>query len=352
MAGTRDQDKIESIGSDRAKSPAWWMAGDEVWSFDSYPPPAKAQKTSSVDSISSAQPVLAQTNTQVALNTEEAKTSPYSVSGIVNIGRKVWEFLCTPVSFSTAATGTSNKPGGDSVTGIGSPSLEPPFQMDVKAFQNLIDELRSMIHQIKETNNESEDAIKDSDRGEQAMLMLIAYMKKQRAIRENGALDTKALLSIYQVRIVRIRKEQGDADSIRSETEASRNSWTSVNNGVTAISVAVTALAVGLVVASTFGGGMVVIPTMIQITMSITQCAVGLASGGSQLMKSMLDKKYGEIKERTVVLGARHVQVMFVMRDKVDKMHESYLRAEELSKQIAQLLRNFQEAGQAVNART
>jgi hypothetical protein len=351
----KEYDTLESVeGISRKGSPPWWiMAGDQVQSHESYTAQASSQSTGSIDSISSAKPVR---EVEVEVQNDPVKTETKSNRSldITQWGKKIWELLCAPFGFNTTAaattTGTSNKPGGDSVTGLGSPTLEPPFQIDLKKLEQLIKELKELNHQIQNINNESEEELK-KERLNQSIYALVEYYKTQKKLREDVTVEIKWQIIFHRSQDMEIRKEHSDADKARIETDKTRQFWSNVNKGLTVVSVATTVVGVGALVYVTWGAGAIAIPSIVQFTANITKCGIDLGAGGTQLVKSILDKKVGGLKEKIEVLNATHLKITFTMQREVDQMNEGWNCAERLTKEMIDLLKNYREAVQSINAR-
>jgi hypothetical protein len=344
-------DGVGEVGASR-KPPAWLMTDsfDHIPSFDEVKP-VSLKSSTSVDSISSAQP---EKTMQPKTNAEESRWFSFSSFNLSEVTQKVWEFLCTPVSFSSASTGTSAKPGGDSVTGIGSPTLEPPFQLDRKEFQKLLDELTEMSHQILKINNDTDEEISDKERSSERTLVL--YMKMQKKIREDGAMEIKFQLVFHRERKKTLSKEEGNIEDLSKEADNDRKFWSNVNTGLTIASGVVTiGIIVGMVVFPPGGfiaglAGLSMGSTM-QAVLSVSKCAIDFSSGMTQLQKARQDEKFGRLKQLSENIGGQKKIISFRMDGEMKAMQDEWTRTQETVKNTVQLLKTQNEAIHSINAR-
>ena len=353
MAAKRESyDTIESVNGVGKGSPPWWMMeGDAIQSYESSTAQANSQGGLAIDSISSA----------VEVESPPVEQTPPKETRLIDftsMGKKIWEFLCAPLSFNNASTGTSNKAGGDNVTGLGSPTLEPPFQIDLKALQQLIKELKELNHQIHETHNETQDnEINEKERSKQlipiSIHILIEYYKTQTKLREEVAVEIKFQIVFHNNQYQQIKRELGDADQIRIDTEKDRVFWSNCNRNVSYLAMTVTAAIVVTVAIGAFstGAGAIAIPAIFQMGMTITKCGLDLSAGATQFMKGILEKKVGELKEKTEVLAGRHTYISVTMKREMDQMNNGWEIGQKLTKEMIDVLKNYREAAQGINAK-
>lgn len=348
MPETKEEGLERIDGISRKSPPPWWMMAEDHVRSCNADFQTNSQGSSAIDTISSAAPVkplMVEIEDQEKLSAKQPRFNE-----IIDWGKKLWEFFFPKAPIAAETTGTSNKPGGDPITGLGSPTLEPPFQIDLKALEQLLKELKELNHQIQEINNESEEDLK-KDRSFQSLRGLIEYFKEQKKLHEATTVDRKWEIVFGRNQDKRIRKEQGDVEQIKIETEASRKFWSDFNWYLSWGSMAGTAVLVGTVAYTTFGAGVIVIPAVIQIGMNVSKCAIDLTSGGTMLMKSILDAKVGGMKEKIEILNARHLKISFIIKLQADQMNAGWNTAEKLTKEMIDLLRNYREAVQNINGK-
>ncbi len=326
-------DEIDGVkGKSRKGSTDTWaeyLSG--LGDFFTQPIVNNNQKNESKDTISSA----ANDN-----KSQAPKSAGTSSNEIVNLGKKVWDFFAAPVVNNVEA-GTAGKPGG-----IGSPSLEAPFQIDMKLFAKLMNELRGILKKISEACFEMEDEIRDAERV--IMMWLIDYLKKQKVLREDGARDMKTDVIFRTKKGQEIGKELIDTENLKNELAKDQKFWGTVNKYVTWGALALTAIAVATVAIPALfaSGGTATAPLMAaaKIGLQISQSLLGVTSGCTQLMKANLDKKVGEHKEKATILQEAHSTEILKVKMMTDQMNEWFGKSLTISGWMRQVGENDRQA--------
>lgn len=257
-----------------------------------------------------------------------------SFSTVTDLGKKLWDWICTPITVNNQSTGTSNKPGGDSVSPIGgAPSIEPPILIDKVALQKALKETQEAMYRIQETRNEFGDEIREDER------KFIICFKMQNKIREETVVSLKFQLIFDQKKDRTIRKNQSDFELQRIEISKKQKFWGWINTGLTISTVALT---VALVAAAVFAAaGVMAIAAGVQTAMAISQAALGIANGGTMFIKAVLDKDQGEFRSKTTSLKDRHIQLTFRIKDEMNLMNDGFNKAMKCFEWLKQVLDNL-----------
>lgn len=326
----------------------WWQMEKDQLQIHHSNIEVNSQGVSTIDTISSAAPTKKRTDDEPKDPPPVPKQPKYY--DIIDWGKKIWIYFFPKSAAAVETTAASYKPADDPITGLGSPTLELPYQIDLKELEQLLKELKDLNHQIQEMNNESEEDLK-KERSFESLRGLIEYFKEQKKLHEVVTADRKWEIIFCRKQDKEIRKEQGNWEQLKIEADESTRFWTDVNWYLSCASMTGTAILVGFVAYTTLGGGAIVIPAVLQIGMNVSKCAIDLTTGGTMLMKSILEKKVGGMKETIENLNARHLKVTFITKMQVDQMNMGWNTAEKLTKEMMDLLRNYREAVQNINAR-
>ncbi len=349
MAGYKQRETIDRIDSSSPRD--HWKGVDETFPYHEIAQrEEKKTKVMPIDTIASLQPAATPVAaTEIAAKKVEA--APAAANASPGIMQKVWNFLWKPFSFSKE-TPESLPSNPAKPQGIGSPVLEAPFQMDIEAFQKLLNELREMIQKIKEINNEAEDEIQKKD-FDQSLQMLIDYLKKQKKIREEVVINLKFDLVFINNQNKEVRSKLNLSENERIELNKNRKWWTTANTvttiGTGVLMVATLGIFIGTTIAT--GGTAAAAGSIIaagKATLYISQAILGVANGCTQLMQANLEKQYGIKRETSVNLKEKYSQLTVLIKSQADQMYDGYNKAQKICEWLSQVLKNHREASQNV----
>lgn len=303
---------------DRKSKPEWPEPVDTQYT-SSYAAEAPAQKKATVvDTIASAAP--AQKSPAAVQKTEESSPSFWS---------KIWSCLCSLVGQSpapSAATGSSNKAGGDGVQPIGgAPTLEAPFQYDLKKFIQLLEEARQSLQQVQETNSEADKTEADEKRvSERSLKRFIEYLKAQQAIYGDAVVLGKITTVFDQKRHKTVRQELVNEKTYAIDAAKTDRSWGTWQKGAIFATVAISVSLVAIAVLPTAGLSLAAIPAMAAPTLNLLMPLATATQGITTLMKAASSQQLREIKGKITVGSHRERYLrQFKLPGDIKKMNRS-----------------------------
>lgn len=287
--------------------------------------------------------------TQATASTTEHKElskagQQLSVSTVADIGKKIWDWFCAPITVNNQATGTSSKSGGDGVSPVGGPpAIEPPILIDKEMVQKAIQELKESSYRLTEILNENDDNIREDER------KFLVCFKIQNQIREEGVMTLKFQLIFDQKKDRTIRKEQSDYELQRIEVSKKQRFWSWVNTGLLVGTVVVT---VALVASGIFAAAAgATIPVAVQLTLSISQAALGISSGGAMIIKAELDRNHASFMAKTTSLRQHHIHVVFKIKDEMGLMKDGWDKGMKCFEWLKQVLDNMKKTSSFILSR-
>lgn len=302
--------------------------------------PKESKKHHLVDTIETLSPPVA---ASVAAPIEshqpvEVKSTSYSVSGIIDLGKKIWDYFCAPIAIKRDSSGTTGKPAGDSIQPIGgSPALTTPeILIDKEMLEKLIKELKEQFQHITETLNESDEQLREDER------RILKCFLQQMKIKEEGLDTLKFLLIFDQQNDRKIRKENYNYEGEILQLNEKQKFWGAATTTFGAIA---TALIVASAAASFFAtGGATVVPTVI----TGFKFTASILAGSSKVMKAHLDFDVSAREGKTVKLRQLHVHIDFRIRDELNLMKTGIEQVQKSVEMRQQVTKSMHDTARAV----
>jgi hypothetical protein len=274
----------------------------------------------------------ASSNTQLV----ESPKSRFSASNIIKMGEQVWNWFCTPITFSRDSTNTTGKPAGSgTIQPIGgAPTLTTPEALiNQEMVQKLLHELKEQSSRISETLHETDEEIRGDER------RFLKCFLEQIKLKEEKIEVVKYILIFDQQTDRSVRKQQNNSEEEISEINKKQKKWGYINTGATVISVGVVVAMVAVGIFSGIAGAAV--PVAFQIATTGIQIPLALTSGFGKIMKTKWDSEHNLLQGKTLLLKQRHIQINFRIKDEVNLMKDSYdqvLKSVEMRNRLAKTM--------------
>ena len=334
-----------------------WSYGDDMIGISNYQEKAYVDSKKvvvPVDTIASAKPITPSASgapTVIEKNdaVDTTNTSPSIMSWL-------WKLLNTPMTLNPVKTeGAIQSNAPQPATINGTPLIDAPYQINHAAMQKMLKEMRDLSYQIKEISNETEDELAEKDRLDKRSIFIIAIntLKNQKDLRSEGA-QLQQFKVIYQIKKERVlRKEMYDLDGKRIEVEESSKFWGKINNWTTKATMGASVVLFLVVGATMFFNPT---PTTLllgtRITLQLTQLVSGVASGITQFIKTIFDKKFGELKEISTIKSNEYQRLDYILNNlDIEGLGSALNRGGKMDQWLAQLLKSDREAAREMNSR-
>lgn len=312
--------KVDSISSDKRKNPyEAWIPYDWLSPFGQGNPPNPNDTLDTIETISgnskSTQPLA------VVTEREDGNV-------VIQLGKKIWDWLCAPIALKRDNVAKPGKPVGDSIQPIGSaPALTTPeILIDKEMLEKLMKELKDQFHRISETLHETDEHVKQDER----RLLHSYYL--QMKIQEEGVDSIKHLLIFDQQQSRKIRREHYTFDGEIIELANKQRWW---GNAQTALNVISTAVLVAIVVKSVLiTGGLA---AGITGSFAATQPVLMTLSGCTKAINVKLDFDFNQKQAVNVTIKQKVVHINFGIKDKQNHLKagiEHISNSVELRKQV------------------
>lgn len=294
-----------------------------------------------------------------SVNTANTTTTPdlekpgaLSYSTLVDMSKKVYNFFVTPLSLNNSAP-AGGKGATEGVKGIGAPTLEPSNQINKEEIYKLLEEMKPLLQRIKETLNEAEDDIKKEEEFKKFERLLgqviVEYLKRQKVIREDAAMNLKFEVVFDQQRDRALRKDKNDIEGQRIEANKDLKYWSKINTGLTCAVMAVAAASIAAAAITATSGA--ALPAAIKMTFGVTQIILTTANGGSMLIKAKLDSQHRELQGKTDIMKHKHSELNWRIRDEMGQMKGNLDQAYKVIGWMKQIVDNEHRTSQAISSR-
>lgn len=264
-------------------------------------------------------------------------SSWWNVSSIVDLGKKVWNWLCSTISWQKDSTAIPGKPAGDNTQPIGgTPVLTTPSVLiDKEMLEKLIQELQQQSQRITETLNEADEQIKEDER------RILHVFAQQMKVREEGIESLKFQIVFDQKKGCKIHREHYSLEGETIAVDEKNQFWSKLNTGISIASVIVlTAVVAAAIFAASQGTAT---PLVIKVGFTGSQIALSFMQGGSQIMKANLNSELGKLQGKSLNLRQIHVHLSFKVSDELQQMKadmNQVSQAVEMRKEITKNMRD------------
>lgn len=254
---------------------------------------------------------------------------------LVDVGNQIWSFFSNIFSMGSSATGTTGKPGGDSIgQPIGAPSLETPAQMDLRECYKLLEEMKKMLEMVKETSGEALDDLK-KDEKETSYRLLIVYLKNQKEVREESVRNQSFQFVFHQKWNQALNRDYGNMQDQQVELSRKIVFWGNINKGLSIATIAVSVSFVAIGAFSTMNAA--ALPVVFKLGMVATQTSLTVATALTELMKTTMGWKTNDITGKSGVLRQRHQTLQVLITDDSKKLNSGLQQSLEIVKMLSNL---------------